>query len=328
MDHYGVPVSGDPDWFVRFFIAKIRMINLINILDTLGARCRQSPGLVAGEHWAVHMPPYDGFKFNAVMRGGLWLVLDGGEPVQLGEGDCFLLAGGQGFTVASELGLVPLLAEKVFADAPHCVAKIGLRDEVVIVAGKMTLHPTLAPYVQRMLPPVSVFRAASSEAQSVRWLLNRVAQETTGDRPANSIVADRLMELIFIELLRSTMLSQAREDGWPGALSDRRLAPVLDAMHAEPTRRWTLRELASRAHMSRSVFAKAFSSKVGLPPLQYLKRMRLLIAGNALRTQGASVSAAASLAGYASDSAFSVAFHDVFRCTPGQYKRGPVVNRS
>ncbi|HEY0587538.1 MAG TPA: AraC family transcriptional regulator [Pseudoduganella sp.] len=304
------------------------MINFINILAKLDPRCRQSPGLVAGGHWAVRMPSYDGFKFNAIMRGGLWLVPDGDGPVQLGEGDCFLLADGQGFTVASELGLVPLPAETVFADARHGVAQIGLREDVVIVAGKMTLHPTLAPYVQRILPPVSVFRAATSEAQSVRWLLDRIAQETNGDGPAIPIVADRLIELIFIELLRSTMSSQAREDGWPGALSDPRLATVLNAMHAEPSRRWTLSELASKAHMSRSVFAKAFSRNVGLPPLQYLKRMRLLIAGNALRTQGASVSAAASLAGYASDSAFSVAFRGVFSCTPAQYKREPVVSRT
>ena len=300
------------------------MIDLINILAQLEARCRQSPGLVAGGHWAVRMPSYEGFKFNAIMRGGLWLEPDGCGPIQLGEGDCFLLAGGQGFTVASEPGRAPLLAEAVFADAREGVAKIGLREEVVIVAGKMTLHPALAPFVQRLLPPVTVFRAARSEAQSVRWLLDRIAQETTGDGPANPIVADRLIELIFIELLRSTMASQAREDGRLGALSDPRLALVLNAMHAEPSRRWTLPELASMAHMSRSVFAKAFSSKLGLPPLQYLKRMRLLMAANALRAQGASVSAAASLAGYASDSAFSVAFHRLLSCTPAQYKRGPV----
>lgn len=69
------------------------MADFIHILARLDARSRQWPGLVAGRHRAVRVHSSTGFTFDAIMRGGLWLVPDGDGPVELGEGNCFPQAG-------------------------------------------------------------------------------------------------------------------------------------------------------------------------------------------------------------------------------------------
>jgi methylphosphotriester-DNA--protein-cysteine methyltransferase len=63
-------------------------------------------------------------------------------------------------------------------------------------------------------------------------------------------------------------------------------------MHADIARHWKIEELASAVAMSRTTFTERFKAIVGLPPLNYLIRWRMAVAGAALRT-GKSVSAIA-----------------------------------
>lgn len=255
---------------------------LTNLLPMLHARSNLSTGMRAGGDWSVRVAPYAGQKFNAMVQGGAWLQVDGEEPVQLREGDCFLLAGGHGFTIASDLALTPQPAAHVFASAADGVAHIGAGNEVEIVAGRMTLAPALAPFLAASLPAVTV------------------------------------VEMLFIELMRAAMEGQDAI-GWLGALAAPRLGRALRALHADPARTWTAADLAERAHMSRSGFAAAFKWSVGVAPLAYLTRWRLQQAGQALRQDGVTVARAAESAGFASESAFGHAFRRVYGCSPGRY---------
>lgn len=292
---------------------------LSDVLAVLNARCERSAGLVASAPWSVRVEPYEGLKFNVLVRGAACLQVEGGVPQKLSQGDCFLLVGGRAFTVASDMGLPPVPASQVFADNDKGIARIGTLDEVHIVAGRMSLDPVLATFLTSALPELTVFRAASAAAISVQWLLQRISLELGNATTAGSAIADRMVEIVFIELLRASILELGGKSGWMAALADRRLARVLAAMHADPSRNWTLAQLAAEAHMSRSAFAEAFRSTVGMAPLQYLTRWRLYRAGHALRKQGVSISAAAVSAGYESDSAFVSAFKRLFGTTPARH---------
>ncbi len=79
---------------------------LSDVLSLLDTRSSYFAGLKAGGDWAIDFPPPDGIKFNAVIEGGCWLTVAGIDaPVQLQTGDCFLLAPGRAFTLASTPGL-------------------------------------------------------------------------------------------------------------------------------------------------------------------------------------------------------------------------------
>lgn len=79
-------------------------------------------------------------------------------------------------------------------------------------------------------------------------------------------------------------------------------------MHQQPDQPWTVATLAECGHLSRAAFARRFSLAVGVSPLEYLTRVRMQLARAAITGRGATVSEAATLAGYATEAAFSRAF--------------------
>jgi AraC-like DNA-binding protein len=110
--------------------------------------------------------------------------------------------------------------------------------------------------------------------------------------------------------------------GWFFALGDKRLADAISAMHADPGRRWNLRDLGRAAGMSRSSFSLVFHERVGETAMTYLTRWRMLLAVDRL-SRGHSVASIAPDLGYASESAFSTAFKRVMRSPPRSFGRRP-----
>jgi AraC-like DNA-binding protein len=160
----------------------------------------------------------------------------------------------------------------------------------------------------RTLPSVIVLPLA--DVESLGPALDLLFAEVDNVRCGQPLLADRLFEVVLIQLLR-WMLDHADDLALPPGLipglADERLAPALVAMHEAPGEAWTLDALARTATMSRSAFAARFKDVVGRAPGDYLTEWRLTIAQEQLRA-GQSVGTVAAELGYASASAFSRAF--------------------
>jgi len=109
--------------------------------------------------------------------------------------------------------------------------------------------------------------------------------------------------------------------GWLFALSDKQISVAISSMHDEPARAWTVEELGQRAGMSRSTFALRFKETVGVSPMEYLTRWRMLLAGDRMANTSDSISEIAQSLGYESASAFTKAFKKIMGCSPRQYSR-------
>ena len=80
-----------------------------DVLSLLRPRSAVSAGLDAGGEWSIRFPPHEGVKFNAVMRGACWGLVDGEtEPRRIEAGDCFLLTRGRPFLFATDLSVLPI----------------------------------------------------------------------------------------------------------------------------------------------------------------------------------------------------------------------------
>jgi AraC-like DNA-binding protein len=128
--------------------------------------------------------------------------------------------------------------------------------------------------------------------------------------------------MMLVQALRLHLAEGGAGVGWLFALADKQMSAAINAMHEDPAHRWTLQELAERAHMSRSTFALKFKATVGASPMEYLTRWRMLLAGDRLANSRDPVSVVALTLGYESESAFSTAFKRVMGCSPRQYSRG------
>jgi AraC-like DNA-binding protein len=295
---------------------------LSDVLSLLNARSVLSTGMVIGGDWALRFNAFASIKFNVVVRGSCWLTVECVDaPVHLKAGDCFMLTKGRPFGLASSLDIEPIEARSVFTSIVDGVARSGDKDDVFIIGGRVMLEEADAALLLDALPPLIHVRGRSEQADVLRWLLERLTGELADHRPGGTIMATHLVHMMFVQVLRVHLDATERgTTGWLAALSDRRLGEALRQIHAAPSRRWTLTDLADAAGMSRSNFALRFKETLGVAPLDYVLRWRMRLAGQALRQETGSVSAIAQSLGYESESAFSNAFKRVMGSAPMRYR--------
>jgi AraC-like DNA-binding protein len=160
----------------------------------------------------------------------------------------------------------------------------------------------------RALPALIVLPLAAVEGLDAA--LSLLFAETDRVRCGQRLLADRLFEVVLLQLLR-WLLDHPQEAGiQPGlitGLSDPRLARALVAVHESPGAPWSLERMAASAGMSRTAFANAFRDVVGQTPADYLTDWRMALAQARLR-EGRPLKALAEELGYANASALSRAF--------------------
>jgi transcriptional regulator GlxA family with amidase domain len=116
------------------------------------------------------------------------------------------------------------------------------------------------------------------------------------------------------------MDQQRLQLGLLAGLADPKLMKAINAMHAEPSRAWSLEDLAAVAGMSRARFAARFRATVGVTPGAYLSEWRLGVAQSLLR-RGKPLQVIASEVGYGSASALSRAFSAHLGLAPTDWLR-------
>jgi AraC-like DNA-binding protein len=149
-------------------------------------------------------------------------------------------------------------------------------------------------------------------------------QELREGQPGGFLMAQHLAHLMLLQALRLHLAEGSVGGvGWLFALADKNMGAAITAIHDAPAYRWTLKALAERAGMSRSIFALRFRERVGASPMEYLTRWRMMLAGDRLMNSSDPVTIIARSVGYESESAFSTAFKRVMGCSPRQYGREP-----
>jgi AraC-like DNA-binding protein len=281
-------------------------------------------GFNMGGDWSVSFPQHEGVKCYSIASGQCWLSLDGvPDPVRLETGDCFLLPSGRPFHLTSDLALTPVDFQKMFQlPLSGSIATWNGGGDCFGVGGHFTFTGKHASILLGVLPPIVHIRKESDKA-SMRWSLQRMMEELRDQQPGGSLVAQQFGYMMLVQALRLHLANGLSGGiGWLFALADRQMSAAIGAMHESPAHRWTLQELATRAGMSRSVFALKFKQTVGSSPMEYLTRWRMLLAGDKLANSTDPISAISLSLGYESESAFSTAFKREMGCSPRQYTRG------
>lgn len=300
---------------------------LSDVLSLLKPRSYISGGFQMDGDVAVQFPNHEGIKCYAMIAGECWLSVEGvEEPVRVTAGDCFLLPRGLPFRLATDLSLSPVDFQVLRATWKKDGAAVGREDcERYVVGGHFVLTGSHAGILLRSLPPIVHIRK-ESDKEAMRWSLERMKEELRDPQPGGSLIAQQLAYMMLIQALRLHLADGGRGSvGWLFALADKQMGAAIACMHDDPGNGWTLKTLAERVGMSRSVFAKRFKEMVGITPMEYLTRWRMLLAGDRLKCTGDSLAAIASSLGYESESAFGKAFRRVMGCSPRRYSRGAVV---
>ncbi len=172
------------------------------------------------------------------------------------------------------------------------------------------------------LPPLVVVPLSAVTGLGVT--LDLLFEETDRARCGSRLLADRLFEVVLIQLLRWLIdhpQAAGVHAGLLTGLGDARLARALVALHRAPQEDWPLSRMAATAGMSRSAFALAFKAAMGTTPAAYLTDWRLSLATTRLR-QGWPHKRVAAELGFATASSLSRAFRQSYGASPRDWLAG------
>jgi AraC-like DNA-binding protein len=279
----------------------------------------------ANGDWAVRFPANRGVVFCFVAAGHCQLEIAGGAPRRLEEGDFLLLSRPPRWQVGRGKQTIVVDYDPTHdtAGQANLIGDSRKPAEVKIVGGRFVFDSTNGDLLDSLVPRRLEILAADPAAKRLGHILSLIRDEASAERPGQGLVVERLLEVLLVETIRQAPVENAAaEPGLLAGLADPQLAKALRALHADVRRTWTVERTAKLAGMSRSTFAERFNAIVGLPPMDYLLRLRMALAKDALRFGGARLADVASSSGYRSVSAFSTAFRRIVGVAPGKYASG------
>jgi AraC-like DNA-binding protein len=297
---------------------------LSGVFDLVAVRGVLTGGVAARGNWWSRGAIDDPVKFFAMVNGRARLSTDGVDgAIDLGPGDVAILSGRS--WVAFEAGRAPrreVHPEEDFSSARFTGSDRAADD--IVLGGCVDLNEAGRTLLLGSLPPLAHVRASDASGGGSDRLyscLIRLFDEATSGGLGAAFAVRQYGQLLLLEVLRTYVGQAELRPGLLRLLSDERLRPALDRMHADPGRPWGLGELAQSAAMSRTSFAERFREVAGLPPLTYLVRWRMALAQRALCDGDVRVGALAADLGYGSESAFSTAFKRVVGESPLRYRQ-------
>ncbi|MHC3814491.1 AraC family transcriptional regulator [Streptomyces sp. DT9] len=321
---------------------------LAGLLDGPRARGAFLLRMVMEPPWSVRIEDRAPLCLMSMTEGEAWIVpADDAEPVLLRPGDLAIARGPEPYTVADRPGTRPrtrigpggvctTLRGEPLAQSMH----LGVRTwgnapdgEASMLVGTYLLDGEISRRLLDALPALILLPGdgdGDGDGDGVgvgdgrgNPLLTLLDREIARDEPGQSVVLDRLLDLLLIDALRTWFSRPGAEaPAWYRAMGDPVVGQALRLLQNEPAHPWTVAALADRTGVSRAGLARRFTELVGEPPMAYLTGWRLAVAADLLRETEATVEAVARKVGYSQAFAFSTAFKRVRGVGPQDYRNG------
>lgn len=274
--------------------------------------------VTAGGTWLVERRDLGSPFYCAIVEGHCLLTINDRVPIRLAAGDFVLAPQIHTLTMSSLMppprGTLPQRLET----SPG-VFRLGNPEaaaEVTAMVGHCTFTGNDKQLLSSLLPGIVHVQDESSLTDLVRM----IHAETVSMLAARDMILTRLLEVLFIAALRSAG-NTTTSPGLLRGLADSRLAPALRRIHRDPAGEVSVEMLAEATGMSRSAFFDRFRQQMGVRPMEYVTNWRMALAKDMLRRREAPLVEIAARVGYASASAFNVAFARYVGMTPGAFAR-------
>lgn len=307
---------------------------LAGLLDGPRARGAFLLRMVMEPPWSVRIDDRAPLCLMSVTAGEAWILPAGDTgPVLLRPGDLAVARGPQPYTVAdlpetapqARIGPGGVCATLRGEPLSHSM-DLGVRTwgnapdgSTTVLVGTYLLDGEISGRLLDALPPLVVL-PSGGRSRPLPALLD---EEIARDEPGQSVVLDRLLDLLLIDALRTWFSRPGAEPpAWYRAMGDPVVGQALRLLQNEPAHPWTVAALAGRTGVSRAGLARRFTELVGEPPMAYLTGWRLAVAADLLRETDATVEAVARQVGYSQAFAFSTAFKRVRGVSPQEYRKG------
>jgi AraC-like DNA-binding protein len=264
-------------------------------------------------------------SLHIIEEGELALRIDGHPHVEhVSRGDVVLLPRGD----AHHLSDTGTGSQAIVPAGSAGAAEPEASQPPRWLCGTFTIGDPQASHLLGSLPAVIILRGGGGPAlEGLEVARRMLLVEMHSPSQGSAVMVARILDLIFIQILRAWAAGTDAEPNWLAGAVDPQIGPALSAIHRDPGHDWTVEELARACHLSRSTFAARFAARVGKPPATYLAHVRLDAATVLLRDTLLPVTLIAKKVGYTSEPAFSRAFKSHYGTPPTRWRQGAPAHR-
>lgn len=299
---------------------------LTDVLNTLELKGWLSSRRELASPWRYDFAASQDSMFHVLSFGGAYLQVEGeAKPIRVEDGDVLLFPTGHPHSLYDD-PTSPLTRLVHLDYNPQRGHQVVYHDgeglKPLLLCGAFHFgYPHDFPLLRRLPKLVHISGAQGRMEQGFTDIVRLIAHESASQQPGTEVMLRRLTELLFIQVIRLWIDQEAEVSvAWVRALRDQPISAALGLIHRSPERRWTVKELADEAALSRSAFSARFTELVGEPPMTYLNRWRMLRATRLLKNE-VRVETIAELLGYESEAAFRKAFKREMGIPPAQYRK-------
>ncbi|CAM5309427.1 AraC family transcriptional regulator [Streptomyces tanashiensis] len=281
--------------------------------------------------WSVRIEDEAPICLMCVTDGEAWIVPDTGTPVLLRPGDIAIARGPEPYTVAHtpeappharigpDGGCTTLSGEPLSQSMRLGVRTWGNAPDggTTVLVGTYLMDGEVGRRLLDALPRLVHLPAEVWNCPLMPFL----DEEISRDEPGQSVVLDRVLDLLLIAAVRAWFSRPGAEaPAWYRAMGDPVVGRALRLLQNDPAHPWTVASLATKSGVSRAALARRFTELVGEPPMAYLTGWRLALAADLLRETDATVESVARQVGYSGAFALSAAFKRVRGISPQEHR--------
>ncbi|HEY7915266.1 MAG TPA: AraC family transcriptional regulator [Blastocatellia bacterium] len=295
--------------------------------------------------WSIESPPPDQLArslslraesialFHVLVEGQCWISIEGQAPLKMEACDVIIFPHGDPHVMSSHMGARPrpintLLPSQLSEEVPQLVYGGG-GEATRFVCGFLHCDQRFNPLIGALPAMLCVYghhgveqsepcevetasRSGVALIDADGWLastLRHTIEEADGADPGSSAMLARLIELLYVEVLRRYMQQlPSGHRGWLAGVKDHDVGRALRLLHARPEHQWTVEGLAREVGVSRSGLAQRFTELTGEAPMRYLTGWRIQLAKHLILQAGLPIAEVANRVGYDSEAAFNRAF--------------------
>ncbi|EIQ01592.1 transcriptional regulator containing an amidase domain and an AraC-type DNA-binding HTH domain [Opitutaceae bacterium TAV1] len=273
------------------------------------ATATRPPGKPSHPHDYTETEHWHDFCELVIVAGGRGQHILEGESFFVSTGDVLVVQGRQVHCFRERDGLALI---NVMYDPARLPLPFGLLRRLPGYSALFMLEPTFRS-AHRFSSRLHLGRRDLGSAET---LVERIETESSQGQDGH--------EAVLLGLLVELMVFLSRRYGESDATESRALLRIgqfvsmLEQRFREP---WTLEQLASRAHLSRTNLLRVFRKATGQSPIDFLIGLRIEAARRLLRQSDLDITAIALECGFSDSNYFARQFRQVCGLTPTAYRR-------
>ncbi|TWX53052.1 AraC family transcriptional regulator [Colwellia hornerae] len=293
---------------------------LDDVIDTLRFRGSIFFHSSLAAPWGMSLSSIVMPRFHIALEGGFYVGAEGSN-INVEPMDIVMIPGGDMHWIADQLDR-ELVPSAQAGDACALGMPLFQQGEITnkIMCGIVEYDEAIEHPILSALP--SIIQLSNIQSSDNVWMTVKLidAEINRTNSKKNSII-DRLTEVLFIQLLNNFIKKNEHLTGFLSALKEPRLNKILQLIHQNPERQWTLDIISDVVGMSRATLQRKFKAAIGVSPMVYISRWRMAKAYQLLKHSNLSLEGIADGIGFSDARTLSHAFKEYYGDTPSKFRK-------